>query len=376
LAPKFNFADVCGPSGWYGEQTLDVEAVHATAPGAHILFGGAENCSQADLNAMVRKIVDNHLADVITNSYGDPAGDLLDSPSVRAATDNTLLMAAGTGISVLFSSGDWEDNFTLTGTVAPTYPASSPWATGVGGTTLKINAAGQRFGELGWSTVRSLLCNSTLLSLGGCTDAQLGTWTPFSLALDGGSGGGTSFAYTQPSYQAGVVPASLSEAYGPAPMRVEPDLSMDADPATGMLVGETQTFPNGVFYDQYRIGGTSLASPLLAGVIARADGAAGHALGFLNPSLYALHGRAGALNDILPAGKQDESRADFANSIDDTQGFLYWTRIIDYEGQQQFCNAENHCTTRDLSLHTAPGYDNMTGLGSPGEQFLSDLTGH
>jgi subtilase family serine protease len=46
LAPKFNHADLCGPSGWYGEQTLDVEAVHATAPGAHILFGGAENCNQ------------------------------------------------------------------------------------------------------------------------------------------------------------------------------------------------------------------------------------------------------------------------------------------------------------------------------------------
>ena len=49
-------------------------------------------------------------------------------------------------------------------------------------------------------------------------------------------------------------------------MRVEPDISMDADPATGMLVGETQTFPNGVYYDQYRIGGTSLASPLFAGL--------------------------------------------------------------------------------------------------------------
>jgi subtilase family serine protease len=111
LAPKFNHADLCGPSGWYGEQTLDVEAVHATAPGAHILFGGAENCFQGDLNAMVRNIVDHHLADVITNSYGDRAGDPFDTESARAATDNTLLMAAGTGISVLFSSGDWEDNF-------------------------------------------------------------------------------------------------------------------------------------------------------------------------------------------------------------------------------------------------------------------------
>jgi len=89
-------------------------------------------------------------------------------------------------------------------------------------------------------------------------------------------------------------------------------------------MGETQTFPNGVYYDQYRIGGTSLAwpslavarrrSPLLAGVIARADGAAGHPLGFLNPSLYALYGRSGALYDILPAGKQDQSRADFASA--------------------------------------------------------------
>jgi subtilase family serine protease len=376
LAPKFNFADLCGPSGWYGEQTLDVEAVHATAPGAHILFGGAENCSQGDLNAMVRTIVDGHLADVITNSYGDPAGDLLDSPGTRAATDNTLLMAAGTGISVLFSSGDWEDNFTLTGVVAPTYPASSPWATGVGGTTLKVSATGQRFGELGWSTARSFLCNSTFQALGGCTDAQAGTWTPINLALDGGSGGGTSFVYLQPFYQAGVVPTSLSNANGSTPMRVEPDISMDADPATGMLVGETQTFPNGVYYDQYRIGGTSLSSPLLAGVIARADQATGHPLGFLNPSLYALYGHSGALYDVLPAGKQDQSRADFANSIGPGDGFLYSTRIIDYEGQQQFCDAEAHCTTRDLSLHTAPGYDNMTGLGSPGEQFLSQLAGH
>ncbi len=376
LSSRFTQADLCGPSGWYGEQTLDVEAVHATAPGAHILFAGAANCLDGDLNAMVRAIVDGHLASVITNSYGDPAGDLLDPDSVKAATDNTLLMAAGTGVSVLFSSGDWEDNFTLTGVVAPTYPASSPWATGVGGTTLKINAAGERFGELGWSTARSFLCNSTYQALGGCPDTPLGTWTPINLALDGGSGGGTSFVYPQPFYQAGVVPTSLSKANGSEPMRVEPDISMDADPATGMLVGETQTFPNGVYYDQYRIGGTSLASPLLAGVIARADESAGHPLGFLNPSLYSLYGHSGALYDILPAGKQDESRADYANSIDDSQGFLYSTRIIDYEGQEQFCNPDGHCSVRDLSLHTAPGYDNMTGLGSPGQQFLSQLTGH
>ena len=375
LAPKFTNGDLCGPSGWYGEQTLDVEAVHATAPGAHILYGGAESCGQGDLNVMVRNIVDHHLADVITNSYGDPAGDLLDPAGVKAATDNTLMMAAGTGISVLFSSGDWQDNFTVTGVVAPTYPASSPWATGVGGSTLKIDSTGQRFGELGWSTARSFLCNTTYMSLGGCTDAQLGTWLPISLGLDGGSGGGTSYVYPQPSYQAGVVPTSLSELRGPGPMRVEPDISMDADPATGMLVGETQTFPNGVYYDQYRIGGTSLSSPLLAGVIARADGTAGHALGFLNPALYALYGNSGGLNDILPAGLQTQSRADYANSIGPGDGFLYSTRIIDYEGQEEYCTPDGECHVIEDSLHTAPGYDNMTGLGSPGSSFLSDLVG-
>jgi hypothetical protein len=321
---------------------------------------------------MVRNIVDHHLADVITNLYGDRAGDPFDTESVRAATDNTLLMAAGTGISVLSRA---ETGRTTSPHCGPHLSGLEPLGDRVGGTTLKVNCPGNRFGELGWSTARSFLCNSTYLATGGCTDKQLGTWTAIDLALDGGSGGGTSYVYPQPSYQAGVVPTSLSEANGPGPMRVEPDVSMDADPATGMLVGETQTFPNGVHYDQYRIGGTSLSSPLLAGVIARADGTAGHPLGFLNPSLYSLYGHSGAFNDSLPAGKQDQSRADFANSIDDTQGFLYSTRIIDYEGQQQFCNTNNECTTRDLSLHTGPGYDNMTGLGSPGEQFPSQLAG-
>jgi len=377
LPDRFNHADQCGPSGWYGEETLDVEAVHAMAPGAHILFGGAENCFQGDLTAMLRTIVDGHLAQVITNSYGDPAGDVLDTPSLRAATDNVLLMAAGTGVSVLFSSGDWFDNYTLTGIVAPTYPADSPWATGVGGTTTAINDRNQRTGEWGWSTVRSMLCTELIMKLGGCTDAQLHTWLPYSLGLDGGSGGGTSHVYPQPFYQAGVVPSSLSHMWGDMPMRVEPDISMDADPATGMLVGETQTFPNGVYYDQYRIGGTSLASPLLAGYIATADQMAGRPLGFLNPALYRLSGTSGAINDVLNPGKLDQSRADYLNGLGPDDGYIFWTRIINYEGPEQFCKSADSCSRIDMTLHTTPGYDNMTGLGTPGSQLLSLLAaGH
>jgi len=148
----FTQQSLCGASGWLTEQAIDVESVHAMAPGAHILYAGAENCFDGDTNVMIRQIVDGHLATIITNSYGDPAGDVLDPPSIRESTDNLLMMAAGTGVSVLFSSGDWEDNYTVTGVVAPTYPADSPWATGMGGTTAALNAANQRYAEWGWST--------------------------------------------------------------------------------------------------------------------------------------------------------------------------------------------------------------------------------
>ena len=275
LPSSYDFADLCGANSWYDEQTLDVEAVHATAPGAHILYVGAENCA-GEMFGADRTIVDGHLANVITNSWLDLGGDVLTDEGTRTMFDNVLMMAAGTGISVLFASGDNGDDFTTLGGVVGNYPATSPWVTAVGGTTLQIDASGQRSGEAGWSTARSFLCNEADMALGGCTEAQLGQWLPFDLALDGGSGGGTSFVYPQPSYQAGVVPTSLSEFnHTGEPMRVYPDVSMVADPATGMLIGQTQSFPTGVAYNQYRLGGTSLASPLLAGVIARADEAAG-----------------------------------------------------------------------------------------------------
>lgn len=375
---SYNQVKACDASGWFGEQTLDVEAVHNTAPGANILYAGARNCTTKGLNDALQKIVDGHLASVITNSYGDNGGDVLDSPADRQSTDNILLMADGTGVSVLFSSGDNGDEYTSLGQVAADYPASSPYATAVGGTSLQIGQKGQRISEPGWSTARSYLCNDTYITLGGCTASQKGQWLPLDLTLDGGSGGGTSQVYVQPSWQAGVVPASLSQANGSTPMRVVPDLSLEADPATGMLVGETQTFPNGTYYDQYRIGGTSVASPLFAGVIARADSQAGTSLGFLNPALYSLSGNSNAIYDVVPAGKQDQSRADYANSIESSQGLLYTTRILDYEGQEQYCSSTAVCSTRNVALHTAVGYDNMTGLGAPGPGFVGSLaaSGH
>jgi hypothetical protein len=154
---------------------------------------------------------------------------------------------------------------------------------------------------------------------------------------------------------------------------------MDGDPTTGMLVGETQAFPDGVYYNQYRIGGTSLSSPLFAGVMADADQAAGGALGFVNPLLYKVAGSSAAstaYNDIVPAAKQADVRVDYVNEIDATAGTSTTVRTFDYEGREEFCGKpKKRCSEQEDALHTAIGYDNMTGIGSPGAGFIAALTG-
>src|SRR5439155_5781479 len=160
-----------------------------------------------------------------------------------------------TGIGVYFSSGDSGDETggdpANAAFATPDWPASSPWVTAVGGTSLGVGASDQYLFETGWETGRSGLSG--------------GAWTP---AYPGrylyGSGGGTSRVFAQPAYQAGVVPSSIATNHGGAPMRVVPDIAALGDPTTGMLVGQTQTFPDGSLrYSEFRIGGTSLAPPLM-----------------------------------------------------------------------------------------------------------------
>jgi subtilase family serine protease len=373
---RYDHASLCAANTWYTEQTIDVTAVHAVAPGAHILYVAGSNCLNNGLLPALGKVIDGHLAQVVTDSWGDNAGDLLDPPSTQAAFDDLFLLASGTGVSVLFSSGDNGDQFSTVGVTAADFPPSSPFDTAVGGTTLQIGSLGQRLGELGWSTYRSFLCTAPLFGSPGCSKATENTWlTP---TADGAAGGGTSYVYAQPWYQVGIVPKSMalenSPLTGSKPMRVVPDIAMDADPATGILMGQTQTFPNGTYWKTTRYGGTSLASPLFAGVIALADEASGTALGFLNPALYKLDtSDPSAIFDVVPGGKQSQARVDYANLFDNSAGLLYTTRIITYEGVETYCNGSGNCAIRYNTLVTAPGYDNMTGLGTPGTGFVSAL---
>ena len=336
----FDLIDECGAQGWYGEETLDVEAVHAMAPGAKVVYVGATDCSTG-LDTAWAETIDNHVADVITNSWTDGTDDitLLGTDYVEFY-EQFSTEAALTGITVNFSSGDSGDH-TAGGTDLASktveFPADLPLVTGVGGTSVFIGRHGQWLDEHGWQTSYSVLTN--------------GAWTPAPPGkYSSGGGGGTSDLFTQPWYQAGKVPASISQANGSTPMRAVPDIAMPGDPNTGFLVGETQVFPDGTYWDQYRIGGTSLSSPLLAGVVAVANQAHHHPLGFINPLYYKLLGSS-ALHDIVaPTSPVAQVRTEFVNGVDNSQGKLYRLQTVDVQSS---------------TLHDTPGYDNETGVGTP-----------
>jgi subtilase family serine protease len=380
----------CEAEGWSGEQTLDVEAVHAMAPGAKVLYIGGKNCTVSLYNA-VEEVVDGHLADIVTNSWSNgPEEEEAETVDSREAFNHVLLMAAGTGVGVQFSSGDEGDNFIVSGEQQPSFPGTSPYATAVGGTSLEVGAQNNRLGEVGWSTGISTLCTAELVELEGCESSEVGQWEPPAPGeYDYGGGGGTSSQYAEPWYQAPVVPAEIAERAGTGGLnRVVPDISMEGDPSTGMLVGETQEFADGTYYDEYRIGGTSLASPLFAGLMAVTDQAARGSLGFVNPLLYHLDSGsqgAGAFYDILPAGQQAVVRNDYLNSENAEAGVLTSARILGLEGATEFyCPKANEETgeceveieEKLESLSAAPGFDSMTGIGSPGDQFIQALVKH
>ena len=348
------------------------------APNANVLYVGAKNCIDGLFDAE-QNVIDNGLANVVTNSWGDDAGDLLDDVATRTAYDDLFMMADTTGISVLFSSGDNGDNFNLFGLSSADYPPSSPYVTAVGGTSLKVGAKGQQKGQLGWATGRSFKCTANVVGgVPGCTKSAVGTWLP--VTYDGGSGGFTSYNYTQPWYQAGVVPSALAlrnEALdGPSPhaggaRHLDGRRSFDRLPyRPARDVPER----NGQCTRQTRYGGTSLASPILAGVIADADQAAGIAVGFINPAIYKLDGTSGAIDDIVPGGNQAQIRVDHASTyVAGAKGFINSFREITYEGVITYCDATGNCATRPNTLTTASGYDSMTGLGSTGPDFVTDL---
>ncbi|MFR9794834.1 protease pro-enzyme activation domain-containing protein [Streptomyces sp. MS06] len=340
----------CGAAGWYGEESLDVEAVHAVAPAADVTYVGAASCYDDDLLDSLGKVVDNHLADIVSNSWGDVEAN--QTPDLAAAYDQIFQFGAVEGIGFYFSSGDNGDEVANTGTKQVDVPANSAWVTSVGGTSLAVGKHNKYKWETGWGTERA-----------GLSDDRA-SWTGFPGSFVYGAGGGTSRTVPEPYYQKGVVPDSLAQANSAAGNRVVPDISAIADPNTGFRMGQTQTFPDGTQrYSEYRIGGTSLAAPVIAAVQALAQEAhGGKPLGFANPAIYARYGSK-AYHDVTdnPTGSGlAVVRVDYANGFDKADGLVTSVRSLG----------------KDSSLQAVKGYDDVTGVGTPARGYVESYRRH
>ncbi|MGO8950637.1 MAG: protease pro-enzyme activation domain-containing protein [Ktedonobacterales bacterium] len=254
-----------GAQGNSPEATLDIEVVHAVAPHAHILvYEGGQDLSQ--LAQIFNQMVTDHRAQIMSISLGACEGQLggSDGQSFINSLTSTFQQADAEGISVLAASGDSGAYGCQDNTLSVSLPASSPYVTAVGGTTLFLSSDGSYGYEAGWEG-----------------------------PLEGaGTGGGLSQIYSRPSWQTG--PGVLNSYTNG--MREVPDVAADADPLTGYLI----------YFSGWQVaGGTSASSPLWAGLIALADQSAAAsgkpALGFLNPALYSL-GNSSGFHDVTIGG--------------------------------------------------------------------------
>jgi subtilase family serine protease len=320
--------NVCG--NWSTEESLDVESVHGLAPGATVHYFGAADCDTG-IDDAANYIVQHRAADIVSNSYGWNTEEL---PADRLRLEHSIyLQAAVEGIGFYFSSGDDGDNAAVDGVNAPepSYASSDPLVTAVGGTSLAVSETDGYLFETGWGTVRDFVDYS------GATPVYS---QPLPGTFYGGAGGGVSTVFTQPLYQRAKVPQSLARSRGGAPMRVVPDISADADPYTGFAFGQTV----GGAFTVSTIGGTSLACPLIAAMQADASTYRRVPIGFANPLIYSVSDQ--AIRDVVPASAPV--------AVTRRQA----TALISFD--------------LDTTLVTRPGYDEVTGLGTPlGAQFLA-----
>jgi hypothetical protein len=220
-------------NSWAVEISLDVEWAHAVAPKANILLVEASSDSDSDLFSAVNTAKGYTGVSVVSMSWGTTefSGETsYDSYFTTPAGHNGVTFVAASGDNGAYGSGFGH-------TLVADYPSSSPNVLSVGGTSLTVDASGNYISETGWGN--------------GNTSGR-----------NGGSGGGISRYERQPAYQNGVV--TQSTAY-----RTTPDVAIDGDPNSGLAVVDSWDF--GASAPWAEIGGTSMAAPMWAGLIAIAD---------------------------------------------------------------------------------------------------------
>jgi subtilase family serine protease len=309
--------------GWAFETTLDVEYAHAMAPGAKILLVEtpvSETEGEQGFPEIVKAenfVIDHHLADVISQSFG-ATEETFKSPAsiqaLRGANEN----AARHGVTMLAASGDtgstdfMSDGATVFQRQVNSWPSADPLVTSVGGTQLHLDAAGNR-------------------------TAPDNVWNDIPVGIDAAGGGGPSHVFARPFYQDRVAQSRA---------RMTPDISMTAAVDGGALVFLSFGGPSSAGY--HIVGGTSEATPIFAGVVAIADQLAGHGLGQINPNLYSLHGGGSGIVDV-------------------TRGDNSFTQLDD-NGDPEFTVP---------GFQAVRGYDMASGLGTvDAEKFTKSLAHH
>jgi len=310
-----------------GETTEDAEWAHAIAPGANILV--AETPVQEtpsgggfpQFMAAENYVIKHHLGDVISQSFSLPEQNS-PSPAALLRLRYAYRDARRHHVTVLAAANDLgAAGTTPAGTFYPHpvvwWPASDPLVTGVGGTRLHLNPAGDRTSpDTAWNDSR----NTAVAKLFG--------------ALPWAGGGGQSAIFPRPAYQDPVRGVTGKR-------RGVPDVSMSGSLSGAVLAFESFTGPPGKWFPT---GGTSGATPEFAGIVAIADQYAHKKLGFINPALYRLE------QEHAP-GLVDVTKG--SNTVSVTQG----GKIITIKGYQ-----------------ARPGYDLVTGVGTiDAARFVPEL---
>jgi subtilase family serine protease len=341
--------------GWDGETTLDVEWAHAIAPGAAIVLVVATD--RGSLDEAINYAVIHHLGNTISNSWSSLEG--LGNPAQFDRVNRILEMAAAQGIDVNFASGDFGDETSVVGFQTVDFPASSPFATGVGGTSLALNRDNTIAFQTGWGNNLTRIAQTNALH-----NAPVNP--PLHLGFQFGAGGGPSLTFARPSFQSGLnVPGNT---------RLVPDIAMLADPFTGVEVIQTISGQLSVGV----IGGTSLATPLFSGIMAIAAQNAGHGLGQAAALVYSLP--AGAVTDVLAVSSPNNvtgningtpfSAAQLAAPLGNTTSF--YSAIYNSPFSTRWFVIT---FGTDSSLVTGPGWDNVTGVGTPnGLNFVNAVS--
>jgi subtilase family serine protease len=313
----------------FGEEVLDVEVVHALAPDATLVIlllpsASLDNTPNAVAAATAELRLGATLGSIMSISAAGQIGGEHCASRAQAGRVNAALQTAGNrGMTIVAASGDigaaayqCDLYSALTGT-APTTPAkgvlllaSDPLVLSCGGTSLTAShSTGAWISETAWG-----LASGNPGNQGGSFQA---------------SGGGFSHLFARPGYQAGI--------RGIGTARGVPDVSADASDRTGVAV----VFSNGTRNTIQSHGGTSASAPIWAALIALADQYTGRHLGFVNPAIYQIaHGPHyhQAFHDITTG----------SNTVQ-----IPPTTITGYQA--------------------APGWDPVTGWGSPNAQVLIPL---